>query len=140
MASTVENGQTCLEKRGMEERHQEITRSDYNIEDQYSATHKDAISDGDPQGKGTGHGGHTHFLPDCTKPTTTINYSNFDTENGGGSYDIEGRNGISGRKRALAISLYNKEIQYGPTLVDTSANVADGQYYFGQQIGQKTYK
>ena len=140
MASTVENGQTCLEKRGMEERHEEITRSDYNIEDQYGPTHKDAISDGDPQGKGTGHGGHTHFLPDCTKPTTTINYSNFDSENGGGYYDIEGRNGISGRKRALATSMYNKEIQYGPTLVDTSANVADGQYYFGQQIGQKTYK
>ena len=140
MASTVENGQTCLEKRGMEERHQEITRSDYNIEDQYGPTHKDAISDGDPQGKGTGHGGHTHFLPDCTKPTTTINYSNFDSENGGGYYDIEGRNGISGRKRALATSLYNKETEYGPKLVDTSKNVADGQYYFGQQIGQKTYK
>lgn len=140
MASTVENGQTCLEKRGMEERHQEITRSDYNIEDQYGPTHKDAISDGDAQGKGTGHGGHTHFLPDCTKPTTMINYSNFDSENGGGYYDIEGRNGISGRKRAMATSLYNKEIQYGPTIVDTSANVADGQYYFGQQIGQKTTK
>jgi hypothetical protein len=139
MASTVENGQTCLEKRGMEERHEEITRSDYNIENQYGPTHPDAISDGDPQGKGTGHGGHTHFLPDCTKPTTTINYSNFDSENGGGYYDIKGRNGISGRERALAISLYNKEIQYGPTLVDTSANVAEGQYYFGQQIGQKTY-
>lgn len=139
MASTVVNGQTCLEKRGMEERHEEITRSDYNIENQYGPTHPDAISDGDPQGKGTGHGGHTHFLPDCTKPTTTINYSNFDSENGGGYYDIKGRNGISGRERALAISLYNKEIQYGPTLVDTSANVADGQYYVGQQIGQKTY-
>ena len=139
MASTVENGQTCLEKRGMEERHEEIARSDYNIENQYGPTHPDAISDGDPQGKGTGHGGHTHFLPDCTKPTTTINYSNFDSENGGGYYDIKGRNGISGRERALAISLYNKEIQYGPTLVDTSANVADGQYYVGQQIGQKTY-
>ena len=139
MASTVENGQTCLEKRGMEERHEEITRSDYNIENQYGPTHPDAISDGDPQGKGTGHGGHTHFLPDCTKPTTTINYSNYDSENGGGYYNIKGRNGISGRERALAISLYNKEIQYGPTLVDTSANVAEGQYYFGQQIGQKTY-
>ena len=140
MATTLDNGQTCLEKRGMEERHQEITRSDYNIENQYGATHPDAISDGDAQGKGTGHGGHTHFLPDCTKPTTTINYSNFDSENGGGYYDIEGRNGISGRKRAMATSLYNKEAQYGPTLVDTSANVADGQYYVGQQIGQKTTK
>ena len=48
MASTVENGQTCLEKRGMEERHEEITRSDYNIENQYGPTHPDAISDGDP--------------------------------------------------------------------------------------------
>jgi hypothetical protein len=140
MASTVENGQTCLEKRGMEERHQEITRSDYNIEDQYGPTHKDAISDGDAQGKGTGHGGHTHFLPDCTKPTNMINYANFYSENGGGYYDIEGRNGISGRKRALATSLYNKETEYGPKLVDTSKNVADGQYYFGQQIGQKTTK
>ena len=140
MASTVENGQTCLEKRGMEERHEEIVRSDYNIENQYGPTHPDAMSDGDPQGKGTGHGGHTHFLPDCTKPTTTINYQNFDTENGGGYYDIKGRNGISGRDNALAISLYNKQIQYGPTLVDTSKNVAEGQYYFGQQIGQKDYK
>ena len=140
MASTVQNGQTCLEKRGMEERHEEITRSDYNIENQYGPTHPDAISDGDPQGKGTGHGGHTHFLPDCTKPTTTINYSNFDSENGGGYYDIKGRNGISGRENALAISLYNKQTQYGPTLVDTSKNVAEGQYYFGQQIGQKDYK
>ena len=78
MASTVENGQTCLEKRGMEERHVEITRSDYNIENQYGATHKDALSDGDAQGKGTGHGGHTAWTPDCTKPTSTIDYSNFD--------------------------------------------------------------
>jgi len=140
MANIRENGQTCLEKRGMEARHEQITRSDYNIEDEYSATHKDAMSDGDAQGKGTGHGGHTHFLPDCEKPTTTIDYSNFDTVNGGGYYDIKGRNGIGGRDRALATSLYNKEAQYGPTLVDTSKNVADGQYYFGQQIGQKTTK
>lgn len=135
MANT--NGQTCLEKRGMEERQQEITRSDYNIENPYGATHKDAMSDGDAQGKGTGHGGHTHYLPDCNKPTGTIDYSNFDTVNGGGEYDIEGRNGISGRKRAMATSLYNQENQYGPTSVDTSANINDGQYFVGQQIGSK---
>lgn len=132
MTTTVDNGQTCLEKRGIEERHKEITRSDYNIEDQYGPTHKDALSDGDPQGKGTGHGGHTHYLPDCTKPTGMIDYSNFDTEHGGGQYDIEGRNNISGRKRALAISMYNKENMYGPTLVDTSVNRSDGQYFVGQ--------
>ena len=138
MANTVDNGQTCLEKSGMEERHQEITRSDYNIENQYSATHQDAVSDGDAQGKGTLHGGHTHFLPDCTKPTSQINYSNFDTENGGGYYDIKGRNGISGRERAMAISIYNKENPYGANLVNTTKNVDDGQYFIGQQIGQKT--
>lgn len=128
--------QTCLEKRGIDARHDQIVRSDYNIEDQYSATHKDAISDGDAQGKGTSHGGHTHYLPDCTKPTTTIDYSNFDTENGGGKYDIEGRNGISGRKKALASSLYNKENSYGSTSVDTTANVNDGQYFFGQNVSK----
>ena len=106
MANTVQNGQTCLEKRGMEERHVEITRSDYNIENQYG-----------------------------TKPTTRIDYSNFDTENGGGCYDIKGRNGISGRERAMAISMYNKELPYGAKLVDTTANVNDGQYFVGQQIG-----
>ena len=135
METTVVNGQTCLEKRGMEERHEEITRSDYNIENQYGPTHSDALSNGDPQGKGTGHGGHTHYLPDCTKPTNMIIYSNFDTANGGGCYDIKGRNGISGRERAMAISIYNQENEYGANLVDTTANVNDGQYFVGQQIG-----
>ena len=43
-------------KRGIEERNNEIVRSDYNIEDQYGSTHKNALSDGDPLGKGTMHG------------------------------------------------------------------------------------
>jgi hypothetical protein len=120
--------QSCLEKRGIEERNTEIVRSDYNIEDQYSSTHKDALSDGDAQGKGTGHGGHTHYLPDCDKPTTTIDYSNFDTFNGGGLYDIEGRNDIGGRTKAMASSLYNQDYEYGANLVDTSLNVNEGQY------------
>ena len=127
----LENGQTCLEKRGMEERSEEIVRSDYNIENQYGPTHPDAISDGDPQGKGSGHGGHSHWLPDCTKPTTLFNYSNFDTSPDmqiGGLYDIEGRNGISGRKRAMSSSLYNDKNQYGAHLIDTSLNRNDGQY------------
>lgn len=120
--------QSCLEKKAIEERHNEIVRSDYNIENQYSSTHKDAISDGDAQGKGTGHGGHTHYLPDCNKPSTTIDYSNFDTTNGGGLYDIEGRNDVGGRKRAIASSLYNSENQYSANLVNTEINVNDGQY------------
>ena len=138
MAITVQNGQTCLEKRGMDERHNEITRSDYNIENQYGPTHKDALSDGDAQGKGTGHGGHTHYLPDCTKPTTRIDYSNFDTENGGNCYDINGRNGVGGRNWSKINSMYTEENPYGANSVDTSANIDDGQYYFGQRIGNAT--
>lgn len=137
MATTIENGQSCLEKRGMEERSQEIVRNDYSKVDEYGPTHKDALSDGDVQGKGTGHGGHTAWLPDCTKPTTTIDYSNFDTTNGGGLYDIKGRNGIGGRERAINSSLYNRENPYGSNLIDTTKNQADGQYVFGQQIGAK---
>ena len=64
--ATYENGQSCLEKRGIEERSEEIVRSDYNQENPYGPTHPDAMSDGDAQGKGTGHGGHTAWTPDCT--------------------------------------------------------------------------
>ena len=128
MASTIQNGQTCLEARGMTERHTEMARSDYNRENQYSEVHPNAISDGDPKGKGTQHGGHGDYLPDCTKPTGMIDYSNFDTFNGGGQWDIEGRNGIGGRKWAEARSLYNREDQYSLAVVDTSENVKDGQW------------
>lgn len=130
----LENGQTCLEKKGMDERSEEIVRSDYNAENPYGPTHPDAISDGDPQGKGTGHGGHNAWLPDCTKPNNMIDYSNFDTTNGGGEYDIKGRNDIGGRERSLARSMYNQENQYGAGLVNTELNVAEGQYYIGQTI------
>ena len=121
--------QSCLEKKGIDARHEEIVRSDYNIENEYSAQHPDAISNGDVLGKGTGHGGHTHWLPDCNKPTTTIDYSNFDTTHGGGVYDIEGRNDIGGRKKAMASCMYNEEHQYGANLIDTEENIKQGQFH-----------
>ena len=132
MENTIQNGQTCLEKRGMEERREEIARSDYNRERPYDDRHKDALSDGDAQGKGTGRGGHGHFLPNCNEPDGKINYSNFDTQNGGGKYDIEGRPevGESGRKASMARSLYNNLNQYGPTSVNTQANRNEGQRFF----------
>lgn len=120
--------QSCLEKRGIEERSVEIVRSDYNIENQYGPSHPDALSNGDVNGKGTGHGGHTHYLPDCNKPTSTIDYSNFDTLSGGGLYDIEGRNDVGGRKKAINSSLYNHERQYSANLVNTEINLRQGQY------------
>ena len=121
--------QACLEKVGIEKRHDTIVKNDYNIEDQYSQLHKDALSDGDPLGKGSGHGGHTHYVPDCNKPSSMMDYSNFDTEssNIGGSYDINGRNGVGGRNFLKTISIYNEENQYGPNLIDTTANEQDGQ-------------
>ena len=121
--------QTCLEKIGIEKRHDTIVRNDYNIEEQYSQLHKDALSDGDPLGKGSGHGGHTHSVPDCNKPSSMMDYSNFDTEssNIGGSYDINGRKGVGGRNFLKTISIHNEENQYGPSLIDTTANVQDGQ-------------
>lgn len=114
--------QSCLEKRGIEERNVEIVRSDYNIEDQYSANHKDAISDGDVMGKGTNHGGHGHFLPDCSQPTGKMNYSNFDTTNGGGKVDVETR------KTSMVRSLYNQDYQYGANLINTEENLKQGQF------------
>lgn len=111
--------QSCLEKIGTAKREDIIVRSHYGVNDQYSATHPDAISDGDIQGKGTGGGSHGFSLPKCDFTSVDnlgtvnkIDYSNFDTENGGGQYDIEGRDGIGGRKRALASSLYTKENPY----------------------------
>jgi hypothetical protein len=120
--------QSALEKRSIEERNNEIVRSDYNYTDQYSVTHKNAQSDGDGKGKGTNSGGHTHFLPNADGNKYTINYSNFDTENGGNKYDIEGRNDIGGRKKALASSLYNKDYQYGAHLINTDENQRQGQF------------
>lgn len=137
MAETIRNGQTCLEKRGIVERHEEIVRNDYTIDDQYGPTHKNAISDGDVKGKGKGDGGHTHWLPDCTKDKSIIDYKNFSTDPTdqiGGLYDIKGRNGIGGRDYAMAVSLYNYEDQYGAKLVDTTLNQNEGQYVMGAGV------
>lgn len=121
--------QTCLEKKGIEARQETLVRNDYNRSDEYSILHSDAISNGDPLGKGTGIGGHTHSTPDCNKPTA-IDYSNFDTFGGGGLYDIEGRNGVGGRNFLKNISVYNAQNEYGINSVDTSANLSDGQVRF----------
>ena len=58
-----------------------------------------------------------------------MDYSNFDTkaDNIGGSYDINGRNGVGGRTFLKNISIYNEENEYGVNSVDTTANVEDGQ-------------
>ena len=125
----INSNQSCLEVKGIEKRQETLVRNDYNKNDEYSQTHSDAISNGDPLGKGSGHGGHTHYIPDCSLPQTLIDYSNFDTSaaNIGGSYDINGRNGVGGRNYLKAISKYNEENQYRLNSVDESLNILDGQ-------------
>lgn len=141
MANTVNNGQTCLEKQGINARHEQTLRSDYNINNEYSSVHPDSISDGDVQGKG--HPtvkGHTHWLPSCDgTPNNRIKYDNFATspeDQIGGKLDIDGYQDRPGRKTQMARSLYNYQEPYGSNSVNTTANINDGQYYFGQQIGE----
>lgn len=116
---------SCLEKRSIEERHEEIVRNDYNANDPYSVTHKNALAGDDKQGKGTGHQGHTFWLPNCNGQINTFNYSNFDTSlqsNAGNSDDRKARN------TALTRSLYNAENCYSVQSINTSNNVMEGQY------------
>ena len=117
--------QSCLEKRSMEERHEEIVRSDYNRFNQYSAAHPDAIANGDVQGKGTGHGGHTHSQPNCNGVIGIIDYRNFDTAISSHAGNIDDN---YARETALVRSLYNVEREYSARSVDTSLNLAEGQY------------
>lgn len=123
--------QSNLEKKAIERRQVELLRSDYTKNNKYDVTHEDAKSDASktdkPLGKGTGHGGHTHYQPDYSKSQTMIDYSNFDTFNGGGSYDIHGRNEIGGRKRLTKYNIYGPNNTYLDEPIDTSLNVAEGQ-------------
>ena len=117
--------QSRLEIDGIQKRHEEIIRSDYNKNDAYSESHEDAISNPEDEnkvlGKGTGNGGHQHYMPDASKPKTLINYGNFDTTSGGGAYDIYGRNEQGGRNRLVKMNLYSKDNAYGQNSVDTSS-------------------
>lgn len=118
--------QSRLEQEALDKRNELRVISDYSQTNEYSESHKDALSDGDPLGKGTGVPLGMASQPGATN-NKSISYSNMDTENAGGQYDIEGRNGVGGRKYLSLINLYNKNSQYGVDSVDTSQNVADGQ-------------
>jgi hypothetical protein len=122
--------QTGLEFEAIEKREELQTKSDYVKEvNEYSADHKDAKSDGDPFGKGTGVAMGFTTLPEKDgKQNKAINYANIDTINGGGQYDAEGYNGVGGREYLKTINLYNSQNQYGIDSVDTSKNVAQGQF------------
>ena len=124
--------QSNLEKKAIEERQREIVRSDYNKIDRYSDSHIDALSNPEeknkPLGKGTGDGGHLAYAPDATKSSTSYYHNSVNTTDGGGSYDIYGRNEKGGRNRLMAFNIYGKTNPYGHESVDTSENLNDGQY------------
>ena len=124
--------QSNLERIGFDRRDVEFARSDYRESNEYKDGHEDTLSDSSrkdkPFGKGTSTGGHTYSVPDYSLGPNRIK-PQIDTENGGGSYDIYGRNGIGGRKWLQEISLYGPDREYGINTVDTSANIQAGQYY-----------
>lgn len=119
--------QSRLEAEAIETRKEHLVKNDYQkLVNEYSETHPDALSDGDPLGKGTGND-MTYSLPDATKSKHQYTH-NVDTTNGGGQYDIEGRNERGGRKRATVVNIYSSAAPYGEDSVDTTKNIEEGQY------------
>lgn len=119
---------TCLEVLSMDERHVEIVRNEYNRDNIYDANHPNALNidhGNDKRGKGTGSSGHSHWLPDCSGTIGVINYSNFDTDIASNAGNIDDNNA---RLTAMSRSLYHPDNQYSADIIDTSMNVAEGQY------------
>ena len=127
--------QSNLEKIGIERRNEhELIRNEIKRETPYGPDHDLAQwhegEDGHPVGKGTNSGGHQHSLPrEYNSLTKNQIRPQIDTENGGGSYDIHGRNGVGGRKYLQTISLYSKEKPYGLDAISTEENIEDGQIF-----------
>ena len=136
--------QSRLEIEGISKRDELQLKNKYfedvesNAKNEYSYTHEDAKATGDPLGKGTGMS--MGFTVPGESTLRSIDRSNFVTTEDasptgfgpGGSYDINGYGaleGRSGRRYLQTINLYKpgNETEYGPTSVDTSRNVADGQ-------------
>lgn len=118
--------QSCLEKLSMEERHEEIVRSDYNQDNQYSVTHPDALGNSGQQGKGTGHpGGSVNLLPHCTGNIGIIDYSNWDTDPESHAGNCQDN---LARETMMARSLYNANNPYSLKLIDRILNINEGQY------------
>ena len=119
--------QSRLESEAIDKRHElEVISTYQKNTNEYNEQHKDALSNADPQGKGTGVS-MGYSVPGQTT-NKGINYSNIATNSGGGLYDIEGRNGIGGRMYLETINMYNAEKSYGIDSVDTSKNVAERQF------------
>lgn len=116
--------QVCLEKVSMTARKEQLVKSDFNKDNPYNETHPDALASSG-RGKSTGHGGHTHSLPNCNGTIGMISYTNFDTALASGAGNADDN---AARKTALARMLYSQDNPYSAEIIDTSANLAEGQY------------
>lgn len=108
----------------------------------YDETHKDALSDGDVDGKGNGVSlGYAIADPNSFNINSTgtrtqkINYTSIIThENGsstiGGVYDRKGNPKIpkSGREGLATINKYGPGSEYSASVIDMTANLKEGQY------------
>lgn len=88
---------------------------------EYSSEHKNAISDGDVKGKGVGTTPNPYLLPDENGSKTSFKPT-LRTDAGGGALDIAQRDLLEN------INIYGPLNEYGTNSVDTSKNIADGQY------------
>lgn len=121
--------QQRLEIEAIEQRKKLIQQNDYQkgADGEYNETNPDALATGDPFGKGTGVSMGVASRPG-ESTSKAISYTNVNTKDGGGQYDVEGRNGVGGRNRLMLMNLYQPDEQYGVDSVDTSKNVTDGQF------------
>lgn len=127
--------QSRLEKEGIQAREETVVLNFYQKGDnttEYGTDHEDAKTHNDdshPWGKGDPtFVGESFVVPDETKSKTEIK-AQLNTLTGGGSYDINGRMGIGGRKYLNNINIYGPSNEYGTDSVDTSINVNDYEQY-----------
>jgi len=85
------------------ERKKLISRNPYNAVDEYNTSHPNAVSDGDPKGKG-----NAKFL------------GVYDNDNTGGSIDILGNGEAhTGRIGNVTTNLYSRDNEYSPGNLDS---------------------
>lgn len=114
--------QSRLEKEAISFRNDTLILNDYMKDNnEYSENHDDAKWTGDEKGKGVGVSATPYLIPDERGSKTSFTPTLM-TSDGGNLTDH------NTRKALEIINLYGKDNQYGENSVDTSANVAQGQY------------
>lgn len=114
--------QSRLEKEALDIRPElELMNSYQKNINEYSEDHKNAKSDGDVKGKGVGAAAEPYLLPNENASKTAYKPT-LRTDSGGGALDIAQRDHL------ININIYSETNAYGENSVDTSKNIADGQY------------